>query len=282
MTECSPRDLQDTMPESSYCEGSQVESDTQEGPTDEEVILVPKRCVRQREMLPCLKGLVEFIVPQGTSREKLPRVLYEKIGYVVAPTFQQWCSQRDRPWSSEELLELEAGAKAVDTYLEMHPETANRNECARVIMSIVEGSPSPKRSKSTAGLRRLYAEARRQRWMPLVLEPYEFPPDMMPAMGLDDLVEGRGHRRSEPDISGPIDYRQILVGADAILFGSLVTRMVFCLYGADKLASDGSPPVGVNAVLVSLNEFDRRGRQLGRFATIVERIKGCQDSQRQS
>ncbi len=210
--------------------------------------------------------------------EELARVLFSKVGHFVYPTFEQWelGFMRDtHPW--REILIWENIARTFDLYVAEHPEAANSEQVVGTIVSISMGQVSENETENEKELCNLFIEAYKKQWIPLIGEPFEFPPDQAIVLQYRDIVEARDGG-IHPNLRGKDVCRRILVDADIILGMDFMSEEMFCIYGRDHL-EEGSVPEGLKTVIVRLDPENQKTHELEKICFVVERIKGRHDCQ---
>ncbi len=122
--------------------------------------------------------------------EEFARILFSKVGHFVYPTFEQWelGFMRDmHPW--REILIWENIARTFDLYITEHPEAANSEQVVGTIVSISTGQVSENETETEKELRKLFIEAYKNQWFPLIGEPFDYPPRQAPLLQYRDIVD---------------------------------------------------------------------------------------------
>jgi hypothetical protein len=210
--------------------------------------------------------------------EEFARVLFTKVGHFIHPTFEQWelGFMRDmHPW--REILIWENIARTYDLYLAEHPETTNNEGVVSTIILISAGQVSENEAENEKELRKLYTEAFKKRWLPLIGEPFDFTLDHAVELDYESIVDEWGCGIF-PNIRWKIDPRQLLANADIILGRSSTSEKVFCIYGIDRL-EDGNIPDGMKALVIRLDPENEKTRELDKICFVVECVKGRHDCQ---
>jgi hypothetical protein len=206
--------------------------------------------------------------------EKIARAIFAKVGRFVHPTFEQLelDFMRDaHPW--REILIWEIIARTFDLYMAAHPEARNSTEIVGTIAWISTGMES--KTETEKELRKLYEEAYKNMWVPLVGEPFVFPEGEAVVLQYRDIVDERDGR-VYPNLRGAIDCRQVLAAASIFLGKTAQSEGQFCIYGSEH-CEDGKIPWGFGTVVVCFNSEDEKKHGVDKMCVIVEQIKGRHD-----
>ena len=208
--------------------------------------------------------------------EELARVLFQKVGHFVHPTFEQWelGFMRDlHPW--REILIWENIARTFDLYVTEHPEAVSSKEIVGTLISISTGQLPQNATDREKELRNLFLESSKKRWVSLLEEPYEFPSDEAPVLRYGDIVDEENGMIS-PNLRGEVDCRRMLADADIIIGMASTSGDQFCIYGRDRLDAGGIPE-GLRALVIRLDPENKAIMELEKICAIVQIIKGRHD-----
>ena len=169
-------------------------------------------------------------------------------------------------------LDLGDHRSGLDLYVAEHPEAANSEEIVGTIVSISTGHESGTETKTEKELRKLFMDAHKKRWVPLLGEPFEFPSDQAPLLQFEDVVDERDGV-FDPNLRGEIDYRRMLADADIVIGMVSTSGEQFCVYGRDHL-EDGRIPGGFRTVVVRLDAENEDKHEMEKLCVIVKEIKG--------
>jgi hypothetical protein len=179
------------------------------------------------------------------------------------------------PW--REILIWENIARTFDLYVAEHPEAANSEQVVGTIVSISTGQVIDNETENEKELRKLYIEAYKKQWVPLIGEPFEFPPRQAPLLQYRDIVD-ESDGLIYPNLRGKVDCRRMLADADIIIGMASMSEEQFCIYGRDRLEG-GSVPKGLRTLVVRLDPENLKTHELEKICFVVERIKGRHDCQ---
>jgi len=208
--------------------------------------------------------------------EEIARAIYAKVGHFVYPTFEQWKLGFMRDLHPErEILIWENIARTFDLYVAEHPEAANNGQVVGAIVAISTGQLSEDENEKE--LRKLYLEAYKKLWIPLIEEQFEFPPGEALVLQYRDIVEEKDGGIF-PNLRGEEDCRRILAEADIILGMATLTEEMFGIYGSERL-EEGSVPKGLKTLVVRLDPDNLKTHELEKICFVVEKIKGRHDCQ---
>jgi hypothetical protein len=210
--------------------------------------------------------------------EEFARVLFSKVGHFVYPTFEQWelGFMRDtHPW--REILIWENIARTFDLYVAEHPETANSEQVVGTIVSISTGQVSENETETEKELRKLFIEAHKKQWVPLIGEPFKFPPKQALMLQYRNIID-EWDGGIFPNLRGKADCRRMLADADIIIGMASMSEEQFCIYGRDRLEAERVPE-GLRTLVVRLDPENEKTHELEKICFVVERIKGRHDCQ---
>jgi hypothetical protein len=208
--------------------------------------------------------------------EEIARAIFSKVGHFVYPTFEQWelGFMRDlHPW--REILVWENIARTFDLYVAEHPETADNEQIVSSIAIISTGHVSENETEIEKELRRLYREAAKNQWIPLLREPFKFPPKQALVLQYRNIID-EWDGGLFPNLRGKDDCRRILADADIILGKSSMSDEIFCIFGRDRLDGERVPK-GLNTLVVRLDPDNLKTHELEKICFVVEKIKGRYD-----
>jgi hypothetical protein len=211
------------------------------------------------------KGLSQLL-------ERISRLLYEKVGHFVYPSFEQWevGFMRDmHPW--KEILIWENIARTFDAYMAKHVD-ADGSHVVGNIVAISLGQVAENEPAMRKELRELYSAAFNQRWTALTEEPFGFPDDSAVVLQFEDVVDewdGGIH----PNLRRQFDPRQILAQADIILGQDVKSDEYSSYFGDDRL-EDGQVPTGMKSVVVVLDSQNEKTQEAAKLFAVVEAVKG--------
>ena len=117
-----------------------------------------------------------------------------------------------------------------------------------------------------------YREAYKKRWLPLLGEPFDCPPNEAPVLEYGDVVEERDGIIA-PNLRGQVDPRRILADADIIVGVASKSEEQYCIYGDDHL-EDGGIPEGFRTVVIRLDTENKDRQELAKIYVIVREVKG--------
>ena len=208
--------------------------------------------------------------------EEFARVLFSKVGHFAYPTFEQWELGFMRDLHPErEILVWENIARTFDLHVAKHPDAANNEEIVGTIVSISTGQVSGNENEKE--LRKLYIEAYKKQWVPLIGELFEFPPRQAPLLQYRDIVD-ESDGLIYPNLRGKVDCRRMLADADIIIGMASMSEEQFCIYGRDHLEAE-KVPEGLKTLIVRLDPENEKTHELEKICFVVERIKGRHDCQ---
>jgi hypothetical protein len=208
--------------------------------------------------------------------EEIARFLFAKVGHIVYPTFEQWELGFMRDQNPErEILVWENIARIYDLYVAEHPETAGNEQVVGTIVSISSGQvPETENEKE---IRRLYQEAAKKQWIPLIGEPFKFPAKQALLLQYRNIID-EWDGGIFPNLRGKDDCRRILDDADIILGKSSLSEEIFCIYGSERL-KEGSVPKGLRTLVIRLDPENLKTHELEKICFVVEKIKGRHECQ---
>ena len=210
--------------------------------------------------------------------EEIARFIFSKVGHLVYPTFEQWELGFMRDMHPErEILVWENIARIYDLYVAQHPDAVNDEQIVSTIAAISTGHVSENETETEKELRRLYREATKKQWIPILGGPFKFPSKQALLLQYRNIID-EWDGGIFPNLRGKDDCRRILADADIILGKASLSDEIFCIFGRDRLEGE-SVPKGLKTLVVRLDPDNLKTHELEKICFVVEKIKGRHECQ---